>query len=324
MAGDIRSFCLNQASLPMVPARPAEGAGAIIIKRLADARKDKDRIYAVIQGVSGSSGGPVTRDHKEPEFSYMTPLKQCLADAGITFSDLSFFNTHAGGHGPLGAVEAHALTHLKHPDDKTACVLGWTADLAGDTRGISGLVSIIHSALCLYHATIPGFQAGPGLEGMKKQNFVIPDAPVPWPETSPLSRHAMAGAMTRDGGTAFCLLGQPPDPAPLSTQPDAGLQSSHAGPNPHTLSVPTTRPPIPEDLLNRLNPAPAPAPPSAPVTGLSSPFYMDPDALVEVSDITARAHEKFLAFSQTNMDHMQTQFAALTRGRCRPDPGARV
>jgi acyl transferase domain-containing protein/3-hydroxymyristoyl/3-hydroxydecanoyl-(acyl carrier protein) dehydratase len=313
MAGDIRSFCLNQASLPMVPARPAEGAGAIIIKRLADARKDKDRIYAVIQGVSGSSGGPVTRDHKEPEFSYMTPLKQCLTDAGMTFSDLSFFNTHAGGHGPLGAVEAHALTHLKHPDDKTACVLGWTADLVGDTRGISGLVSIIHSALCLYHATIPGFRAGPGLEGMKKQNFVIPDAPVPWPETSPLSRHAMAGAMTRDGGTAFCLLGQPPDPVSSSVPPDSGLQPSHATPNRHTLSVPTTRPPIPEDLLNRLNPDPASVSPSAPVTGLSSPFYVDPDALVEASDITARAHEKFLAFSQTNMDHMQTQFAALTR-----------
>jgi 3-oxoacyl-(acyl-carrier-protein) synthase/3-hydroxymyristoyl/3-hydroxydecanoyl-(acyl carrier protein) dehydratase len=315
MAGDIRSFCLNQAAVPMDPARPAEGAGAIIIKRLADAKKDKDRIYAVIQGVSGGSGGPVTRDHDASEFPCIAPLKQCLADAGVAFSDLSLFHTHSGGHGPLAAAEAHALAHLKQPDDKTACVLGWTAGPAGDTRGISGLVSIIHSALCLYHATIPGFHAGPGFQGLNSQHFVIPDTPIPWPETSPPLRHAMAGAMTRDGGTGFCLLGQPPDPAPLSIQSATGRKPSHAAPDRHILSVPTTRPPIPEDLLNRLNPVPtpSPAPSKSPAADRPAPVYMDLDGLVEASDITARAHEKFLAFSRTNMDHMQTQFAALTR-----------
>ncbi len=39
MAGDIRSFCLNQTHLPADGAPPAEGAAAMVIKRLADAKK---------------------------------------------------------------------------------------------------------------------------------------------------------------------------------------------------------------------------------------------------------------------------------------------
>ena len=65
LAGDIRSFCLHRSvtdkggptaedSSPVVP---AEGAAAIVLKRLDKALEDQDRIYGVIQNVASASGG---------------------------------------------------------------------------------------------------------------------------------------------------------------------------------------------------------------------------------------------------------------------------
>ncbi|MFO7990353.1 MAG: beta-ketoacyl synthase N-terminal-like domain-containing protein [Thermodesulfobacteriota bacterium] len=309
MAGDIRSFCLNQAHLPMDWARPAEGGAAVVIKRLADAKKDKDRIYAVIEGVSGGSGGPLDTDHDLSDAFYLTSLNHCLEQTGISFSDLSLFNTHSGGHGPLAGIEAHALARHQPADTPPSCVLGWAAGTAGDTRGVSGLISVIHTALCLNHRTFSGFRPGPGLQALKQNGFVMPDTPVPWPETPDGNRRAAAAAITRDGCAGFCLLASAPAAGAVPTVPDAGPHPSRPAAGPDTITVTTTRSPIPDDLLTILNPNPSPGH----FIHHFDPVRINPENLTAASDITARAHEKFLSLSQTNMDHMQSQFAALTK-----------
>ncbi|MEX1302934.1 MAG: beta-ketoacyl synthase N-terminal-like domain-containing protein, partial [Desulfotignum sp.] len=309
MAGDIRSFCLNQAHLPGDWARPSEGAAAIVIKRLADAEKDKDRIYAVIEGVSGGSGGPAATDHELSESFYLTSLNQCLEQTGISFSDLSFFNTHAGGYGPFAGIETHTLTRHQAEDAHASCVLGWTAGTAGDTRGVSGLISVIHTALCMNQRTFSGFQPGPGLQTLKRNGFVMPETPVPWPETPDGNRRAAAAAITRDGCAAFCLLASAPAAGAVPRVPDVRPHPSRPAAGPDTITVTTTRPPIPDDLVTILNPNPAPGH----FMRSFDPVSMNPKDLATASEITARAHEKFLSLSQTNMDHMQAQFAALTK-----------
>ncbi|MCF8125137.1 MAG: beta-ketoacyl synthase [Desulfotignum sp.] len=300
MAGDIRQFCLNHTADPFGPARPAEGAAALVIKRLADAKKDNDRIYAVIKGVSGSSGGTTAVDSPASDSPFPASLHQVLSDNHSRFSDVSFFNTHSGGHGALASAEAQALENLGTGKNGHGCALGWTAGIAGDTRGVSGLLSVISTALCLHHQTIPECRitSGSKLHPLKKKGFVIPEKPEAWPEHRSGPGQAVAAAMTRDGGTALCLLEQALDTVP--ERPRSFSRQKHRADSRNPLVIKTTRPPIPPDLIETLNPVP-PQP------------FMDPGLTVAASQATARAHEKFLAFSQTSMDQLQTQFAALTR-----------
>jgi acyl transferase domain-containing protein len=341
MAGDIRQFCLNQAADPFEPGLPAEGAAAVVIKRLADAKKDNDRIYAVIEGVSGSSGcrltaeilqtdhsaeardfqnqghldkdftsdpqsvpvtdpssdpapGPVSEPASDP-VSGLAPgpcstacqagLERLLADAGINFSDLSLLNTHSGGSGPLASMEIRSLAHFSPNDPNRSCSLGWTAGAIGDTRGASGLCSVIHTALCLYHRTIPGIRTGirsqPWFDILTHQGFVIHETALPWPAPPGNSpRRAATIAMTHEGGTAFCLLAQSPDKDPILPgisagrgraigrsknpvfqSPQPGVSAGHPlDPDLGTMiNIFTTRPAIDPDLMTALNPGPAPA-----------------------------------------------------------------
>jgi acyl transferase domain-containing protein/3-hydroxymyristoyl/3-hydroxydecanoyl-(acyl carrier protein) dehydratase len=324
MAGDIRSFCLNQACHPARGTRPAEGAAAVVIKRLADAIQNKDRIYAVIEGVSGSSGGsvpPIDQDLRDVD--YPAALKQVLACAGVRFSHIGLFTTHSGGHGPSGMAEARGLKDMavtRNPSD-TPCVLGWTAGTAGDTRGVSGLLSVMHSAVCLHHHTVSGFRPGPELQRLTSGGFMVPETAAPWPDTPSGTRRAMAAAMTRDGAAAFCLLAQAPDePVPVAGSDKAHFASVFLK-QPDTITISTTKPPIPDDLIAILDPRPdtsplmpQAAPSPLPHTGTCSrSVALNPETLAETSGITARTHEKFLALTRTNMGHLQDQFAALTR-----------
>ncbi len=330
MAGDIRSFCLNQACHPARGTRPAEGAAAVVIKRLADAVRNRDRIYAVIEEISGSSGGSVPSiDQDLRDVDYPAALKQVLASAGVPFSTIGLFTTHSGGYGSPGAAEARVLgdmAAIRNPSD-TPCVLGWTAGTAGDTRGVSGLLSVMHSAVCLHHHTVSGFRPGPELQRLTSGGFMVPETAAPWPAPPAGTRRAIAAAMTRDGAAAFCLLAQAPDGSAPATGSDTVTRSdkTHSAPvfsrRPDIITICTTKPPIPEDLILILDPRPdttplmpQAAPSPLPHTGTCSRSVpLNPEILSETSGITARTHEKFLALTQTNMGHLQDQFAALTR-----------
>lgn len=263
----------------------------------------------MIEGVSGGSGESVAPDHDLTESLYPAFLDQCLEQAGISFSDLSFFNTHSGGYGHLAEVEAHALARYLPEDGPPSCILGWTAGTAGDTRGVSGLISVIHTALCLNHRTLSGFLPGPGFHALKQSGVVMPDIPVPWPETSADKHLAATTAITRDGCAGFCLLGSAPDAGATPTLSETRLHPSKPAAGPDNITVFTTRPPIPGDLLAILNPHPSPGQ----FTRDCNPEWLNLENLTTVSGLNARAHEKFLSLSQTNMDLLQTQFAALTR-----------
>ena len=61
VAGDIRPFSKDADGTVL-----GEGIGVMILKRLADAEKDGDRIYAVIKGLGSSSDGTFTK-HLRPQ-----------------------------------------------------------------------------------------------------------------------------------------------------------------------------------------------------------------------------------------------------------------
>ncbi|MDD5658168.1 MAG: polyketide synthase, partial [Elusimicrobia bacterium] len=72
---------------------PGEGAAALVLKRLEDAKRDGDRVYAVIRGLGFASGGGVDRPAAHAR-TYVEALRRAYADAGTDPSTVGYIETH--------------------------------------------------------------------------------------------------------------------------------------------------------------------------------------------------------------------------------------
>ena len=87
----------------------------MLLKRLADAERDGDRIYAVIKGVGGSSDGKGQRPDRAAPEGQMRALRRAYAEAGFSPATVGLFEAHgtgtaAGDRAELETVVAAAST----------------------------------------------------------------------------------------------------------------------------------------------------------------------------------------------------------------------
>ncbi|MBD3181836.1 acyltransferase domain-containing protein [Candidatus Poribacteria bacterium] len=137
---------------------PGEGLGIIVLKRLEDAERDGDRIYAVIKGVGTSSdgrSGSVLAPHLDGE---LLSLSRAYEMAGIDPNSIELIEGH-GTATPVGdSVELKALYEFfgeRESDIPPGCALGSVKSMIGHTMPASGAASIIKTALALYHKVLP-------------------------------------------------------------------------------------------------------------------------------------------------------------------------
>lgn len=175
LAGDARAVLATHARRPYstsATARPfdeaadgaviGEGAAAVLLKRLEDAERDGDRIYAVIRGIGSASGGGVDR-HIPDEHAYVCALERAYADAHVAPDSVTYVETHGSGHADEDHMEIRALARVfKRPDGGIAsnhvsnqCLLGSAKADVGHAGAASGLAGLVKTALCLYHEILP-------------------------------------------------------------------------------------------------------------------------------------------------------------------------
>jgi PfaB family protein len=85
-----------------------EGAAALVLKRLEDAERDGDRIYAVIQGI-GASGGELMLPGAA---AYRRALERAYGEAGIGPDKVDFLEAHGSGNASEDRLEAAALAEF--------------------------------------------------------------------------------------------------------------------------------------------------------------------------------------------------------------------
>lgn len=123
LTGDIRNVvttaALRQLNGGAVDGAIGEGAAAVILKRLIDARTDGDRIYAVLRGAGAAS------DHPDEETAQPAMERACI-DAGISLDSIS----------------------LRESGDSTIRQIGRCG-------AAEGLASLVKAALGLHHETLP-------------------------------------------------------------------------------------------------------------------------------------------------------------------------
>ncbi|MBN1226450.1 MAG: SDR family NAD(P)-dependent oxidoreductase, partial [Deltaproteobacteria bacterium] len=134
-----------------------EGVAVAILKRLADAERDGDRIYAVIKSVGSSSDGRdkcLTAPRPEGQIS---ALERAYDQAGICPSTIGLIETHGTGTEVGDRTEVQALSHVfKNAQAKNqSCAIGAVKSMIGHTKCTSGVAGLIKTAMALYSKTLP-------------------------------------------------------------------------------------------------------------------------------------------------------------------------
>jgi acyl transferase domain-containing protein/NAD(P)-dependent dehydrogenase (short-subunit alcohol dehydrogenase family)/acyl carrier protein len=148
--GDARPFSKNADGTVL-----GEGIGIIILKRLADAQKDGDRIYAVIKGIGSSSDGKSQSIYAPRAEGQMKALQDAYEQAGINPATVELVEAHGTGTRVGDRVEFQALSNIFENSSKTSCALGSVKSNIGHTKAAAGAAGIIKAALALHHKVLP-------------------------------------------------------------------------------------------------------------------------------------------------------------------------
>jgi acyl transferase domain-containing protein len=135
----------------------SEGAGAVVLKRLADAERDGDRIYAVIKGVGASSDGRVRGLTAPVVDGQLRALARAYAKSAVSPASVGYVEAHGTGTALGDVVEVEALGKVFREAGATKgqCVVGSVKSLIGHTKCAAGLAGLINASLALYHKIYP-------------------------------------------------------------------------------------------------------------------------------------------------------------------------
>jgi acyl transferase domain-containing protein len=134
-----------------------EGIGMLALRRLADAERDGNRIYAVIRGLGSSSDGRANSIYAPRLEGQQVALRRAYDDAACSPASVELFEAHATGTAVGDRTELNALNELlsEHSDEPHFAALGSVKSQIGHTKGAAGTASLIKLALSLYHKTLP-------------------------------------------------------------------------------------------------------------------------------------------------------------------------
>ena len=132
-----------------------EGLGLVVIKRLADAERDNDRIYAVIRGVGSSSDGKGEAIYTPSASGQKKAILDAYQRAGVTPESIGLVEAHGTGTKVGDAVEVSALRDIYGEANKPWCALGSVKSQIGHTKAAAGAAGLIKTALALHHKVIP-------------------------------------------------------------------------------------------------------------------------------------------------------------------------
>ncbi|MGW3958311.1 beta-ketoacyl synthase N-terminal-like domain-containing protein [Amycolatopsis sp. NPDC005003] len=130
-----------------------EGTAIVVLKRLADARRDGDRVYAVIRG-SGTSSDGRGAGLLSPSVAGQT-LALRRAWAGRDPAEIGLLEAH-GTATPAGdAAELTTVADVFGPAGGPRAVIGSVKSMIGHTLPTAGVAGLVKVALALHHGVLP-------------------------------------------------------------------------------------------------------------------------------------------------------------------------
>ncbi len=165
-----------------------EGTGVVVLKRLADAEADGDRVYAVVRGTGVASDGRDASLMKPKVGGQLLALERAWADAGgLDPSTIGLVEAHgtatpAGDSAELATLAAFfGGDRSAETSEANAPVLGSVKSMIGHAMPAAGIAGFIKAVAALHHRVLPPTlhveTPHPALAGTR---FRICDVAEPW------------------------------------------------------------------------------------------------------------------------------------------------
>ena len=133
----------------------SEGCGLVILKRLDDAKRDSDQIFAAVAGSAINQDGRSNGITAPNGPAQQAVIRQALSNANLKAEQIQFVECHGTGT-PLGdPIEVSALQAVFDSEGSEPCYLGATKTNIGHLEAAAGIVGFIKTVLAMEHGLIP-------------------------------------------------------------------------------------------------------------------------------------------------------------------------
>lgn len=197
---------------------PGEGVGAIVLKRLADAVRDGDRIHAVIRGSGINQDGRTTGITSPSVMAQAALQQEVYRRFDIDPATITYVEAHGTGTKLGDPIELEALTESfeKYTERRQFCAIGSVKTNIGHTLPAAGIAGLIKVVLSLKHQSLP-----PSLHcdrenehiGFTSTPFFVNRTLRPWESNGELRRAAI-NSFGFSGTNAHVVLEESPAPKP--------------------------------------------------------------------------------------------------------------
>ncbi|MBB4753705.1 type I polyketide synthase [Actinoplanes lobatus] len=212
---DYRHFAAAGALSPTGRSRPfdaaadgialGEGVGCLVLKRLADAERDGDRVYAVISGVGSASDGRARGLTAPRPEGQRAALLRAYRQAGVSPAEVGLVEAHGTGTVVGDRTELATLTgvYTEAGAAPGSAALGSVKSQIGHTKCAAGMAGLIKTALSIHTGIRPPTThlTRPHDDWSEDSPFAFDKVARPWPDT--LERRVGAVSGFGFGGTNF-------------------------------------------------------------------------------------------------------------------------
>lgn len=193
----------------------AEGCGVVLLKRLADARRDGDRVLAVIKGSALNQDGRSQGLSAPSGPAQERVVRAALDAAGLAPGDLDHVEAHGTGTRLGDPIEIRALAHVFGQDRPQGRPLGVGSlkSVIGHTQAAAGIGGVIKTVLALGHETMPAsLHAEPPAEHIDwaGSGLRVARTAQAWPRDTERVRRAGVSAFGISGTNAHVVLEEAP------------------------------------------------------------------------------------------------------------------
>jgi 6-methylsalicylic acid synthase len=172
-----------------------EGAGVVVLKRLADAVRDGDRVLAVVRGGAVAQDGRTVGIMSPNGDAQADMFRRACESAAVSPASVGFIEAHGTGTPTGDPTEVRALSSV-YGAGRSAdapCRIGSVKPNTGHLEGGAGVVGLIKAALALHHEQIPptaGLRTLTPTVDWANNGLRVPTEVEPWQRTDGTPRRA--------------------------------------------------------------------------------------------------------------------------------------
>ncbi len=148
-----------------------EGCGILVLKRIHDAQRDGDKIWAVLRGSAVNQDGASSGMTVPNRLAQEHVIQQALEQSGLAANEIDYLEAHGTGTrlGDPIEIQAAAQVYGRNRATDSPLLIGSIKSNIGHLEAAAGVCGVIKAVLALHHRLIP-----PHL------HFQTPNRYIPW------------------------------------------------------------------------------------------------------------------------------------------------